>query len=40
LGVLIIRCDLCIMMLVTYGPLEGILVVFAGPCPVNMYMER
>jgi hypothetical protein len=36
-GALIIRCDLLAMILVTHGPLEGVLVVFAGLFPVDKY---
>jgi hypothetical protein len=28
------------MILVTYEPMEGVLLVAAGPCPVNMYTWR
>jgi hypothetical protein len=39
LGNLIFGCDLHAMILVTYEPLEGLLVVPAGPCPVDRYIE-
>jgi hypothetical protein len=37
LGNLIIGCDLDVIILVTYEPLEGVLVVVVGPCPVDRY---
>ena len=36
-GNLIIGCDLHVMIHVTYEPLEGILVIVAGPFPMDMY---
>jgi hypothetical protein len=38
LGNLIIGSDLYVMIPVTYEPLEGVLVVAAGLCPVDRYM--